>query len=175
MDRSVSIAFVSNRLHGRMSRLDSTTHYCLQRLFPPNLARTMFIEYFTAIHGRQPIDIFEGCANIMGNSLKNWHHYNPGGRSRHASLALSAHTQFMQQRQHAQSDTRFARMHEDEPTAKRQRRRIGGQKVLVDDAGVSTGTDWIHRLCRLVRSYSPRGVWCHRDRHALSDRVAQIV
>jgi hypothetical protein len=52
-----------------------------QRKLTAQLARTMYLEHFTSVHGSQPMDIWEGCAVIMGNRTTTWaKNYTPGER-----------------------------------------------------------------------------------------------
>jgi hypothetical protein len=61
-----------------------------QEYFPPSMARTMFVEEFTAAHGSEP-DTWDGCAAIMGNTTAQWRaSYNPSRRKREARRAVSA-------------------------------------------------------------------------------------
>ena len=64
-----------------------------QRPFPPSLARTMFIEEFTKIHGEMP-DLWDGCSHVMGNSVNQWNkHYRISKKDRGAAAAITAHTE----------------------------------------------------------------------------------
>ena len=60
--------------------------------FPPSLARTMFVDEFSAAFGVLPKDWAEGAANIMGNTVEQWKaSYAPKRKSRLAQLAIASH------------------------------------------------------------------------------------
>ncbi len=62
--------------------------------FPPSLARTSFVDSYTAQYGEEPM-FWEGAATIMGNTTKTWgEHYNPLQRGRQAQDAVNRHAQF---------------------------------------------------------------------------------
>ncbi len=62
--------------------------------FPPSLARTAFVDSYTAQYGEEPL-CWEGAATIMGNTTGTWGlHYNPLQRGRQAQAAVDRHTQF---------------------------------------------------------------------------------
>ena len=63
-----------------------------QAYFAPSVARTMFIEEWTASHGEEP-ETWDGCADIMGNSVSQWFKsYNPSYKRRRMDKAIKAHT-----------------------------------------------------------------------------------
>ena len=63
-----------------------------QKYFKPTLARTMFINEFTAVHGSKP-ELFDGCAEAMGNSVKTWtKNYWTTRKDKQAAAAIDAHT-----------------------------------------------------------------------------------
>ncbi len=62
--------------------------------FPPSLARTSFVDSYTATYGEEPL-CWEGAATIMGNTTKTWaEHYNPLQRDRQAQDAVNRHAEF---------------------------------------------------------------------------------
>ena len=59
--------------------------------FPPNLARTVFVEQYTSANGMPP-EMWDGAAAVMGNHVETWGvHYNPSARKRKAQKAVDAH------------------------------------------------------------------------------------
>ena len=64
--------------------------------FPPNDARTMFVETYTSDTGNAP-EFWDGAAVVMGNSVQQWGaSYNPSKRSRLAQQAVDAHQAYAQ-------------------------------------------------------------------------------
>lgn len=65
--------------------------------FPPSLARTIFVEDYTLVHGSSP-DMLEGAAAIMGNTVAQWEKsYNPSKRRRLAREVVAHHHKFARQ------------------------------------------------------------------------------
>jgi hypothetical protein len=63
--------------------------------FPPNDARTMFVETYTSDTGNAP-EFWDGAA-VVGNSVQQWGaSYNPSKRSRLAQQAVDAHQAYAQ-------------------------------------------------------------------------------
>jgi hypothetical protein len=62
--------------------------------FRPTLARTVFVEAYTAETG-MPAETWDDAAAVMDNSVPTWRQrYNPSARSRAAQRAVEAHAQF---------------------------------------------------------------------------------
>ena len=62
--------------------------------FPPGLARTSFVDAYTAEFGDEPL-LWDGAATVMGNTTKQWRvSYNPNERQREAQRAVDRHGGF---------------------------------------------------------------------------------
>lgn len=59
-------------------------------LFPPSRARKSFVEWYTVEHGDTP-DLWDGSADIMGNSVRQWRDiYNVSRKRRRMQAAVDA-------------------------------------------------------------------------------------
>lgn len=78
--------------------------------FPPSLARTIFVEDYSMVHGSSP-DMLEGAAAIMGNTVGQWaKSYNPSKRRRAAQAAVAHHHEFTKEVDEAGEDEDAAQM-----------------------------------------------------------------
>lgn len=83
-----------NNLGMQAAKKSSAPEGLRKMKFPPSLARTMFIDEFSAGFGVLPKDWAEGAANIMGNTVPQWSaSYAPRRKSRMAQRAIAAHQQ----------------------------------------------------------------------------------
>lgn len=65
-------------------------------IFPPNAARTIFVEAYTSANGAEP-DYWDGAAAVMGNTVRQWSaSYRPNRLVNAAEQAIEAHTSFVQ-------------------------------------------------------------------------------